>query len=59
MSENVGASNSRNPTGLHGLYRINLPHLLFFLIYIFLRRLCKAIVEAEMRIIMRGEIKGL
>jgi hypothetical protein len=37
MSENVGASTSRNPKGLHGLYRDNFTLLftsyIFFLIY--------------------------
>jgi hypothetical protein len=32
MSENVGASTSRNPKGLHGLYRDNFT---FYLIMIF------------------------
>jgi hypothetical protein len=27
LSENVGASTSRNPKGLHGLYRDKLPYL--------------------------------
>jgi hypothetical protein len=30
MSENVGASSSRNPKGLHGLYRVNFTYLLLF-----------------------------
>jgi hypothetical protein len=38
MSENVGASNSYNPKGLHGLYRDNfvLPYLYLFMYYVFL-----------------------
>jgi hypothetical protein len=33
MSENVGASTSRNPKGLHGLYRDNVTFLYFTLTY--------------------------
>jgi hypothetical protein len=31
MSENVGASTSRNPKGLHGLYRDNFTKRVFYL----------------------------
>jgi hypothetical protein len=35
MSENVGASTSRNPKGLHGLYRDNFTFFYFIYIYTF------------------------
>jgi hypothetical protein len=34
MSENVGASTSCNPKGIHGLYRENFTVLLFFLFFL-------------------------
>jgi hypothetical protein len=36
MFENVGASTSRNPKGLHGLYRITLSYISIFAFYLFL-----------------------
>jgi hypothetical protein len=37
MSENGGASTSRNPKGLHGLYRDNFTLLIYTQIYAFLK----------------------
>jgi hypothetical protein len=34
MSENVGASTSRNPKGLHGLYRDNFTFIIIIIIII-------------------------
>jgi hypothetical protein len=45
MSENVGASTSRNPKGLHGLHGDNLPYLtLIISLYEHLRGLLQCVV---------------
>jgi hypothetical protein len=47
MSENVGASTSRNPKGLHGLYRDNLPYLYFSLNIIMMVQNKEGILEEK------------
>jgi hypothetical protein len=55
MSENVGASTSHNPKGLHGLYRDSFTFTIYTHIYTHTHTHAHTLNAAEMGFVLRGE----